>query len=197
MFCILATSCRYLILFAAIIFPPEDEIIYLFRKLEVKKTILEVFKSPLQNVITKLTFLASSSAHLVKATTVFLSSVPGVPSTCPLLLGSHSNISCSHSSTSRLKNNVRIFFQEKLYLKNFNIKNKDSMLENILTRATAEERAGWDKPCQDNKRKTALTQWNILEFDVLCTYSRRLASNLSNSRISALSSLNYTFLISI
>ena len=51
MFCILATSCRYLILFAAIIFSPEDEIIYLFRKLESKKkkTILEVFKSPLQN----------------------------------------------------------------------------------------------------------------------------------------------------
>ena len=33
-------------MFAAIIFPPEDEIIYLFRKLESKKTILEEFKSP-------------------------------------------------------------------------------------------------------------------------------------------------------
>ena len=30
-------------------FPPEDEIIYLFRKLESKKTIFEEFKSPIQN----------------------------------------------------------------------------------------------------------------------------------------------------
>ena len=58
----------YLILFAAIIFPPEDEIIYLFRKLKSKKKkILEVFKSPLQNGYSeKLKCLLTKQCYFVR-----------------------------------------------------------------------------------------------------------------------------------
>ena len=47
MFCILATSCGYKILFATIIFPPEDEIIY-FESLRAKKQFSTSLNNPLK-----------------------------------------------------------------------------------------------------------------------------------------------------